>query len=183
MSAVARVTAAYAAIGTAARPEVWITLRPAAEALAEAAAVDAAVTAGRQLPLAGLVAAVKDNIDVAGLPTTAAAPSYAYRPARDATCVARLRAAGAVVIGKTNRPGRHPQPVRRGPQRVGSREDLRRLQRRVGGRGGARPGRFRPRDRHGRLRSRARRPERHRRCQAHAGRHPVYWRGTSVPVT
>jgi allophanate hydrolase len=73
-----------------------------AEALAEAAAVDAAVAAGGQLPLAGLVTAVKDNIDVAGLPTTAAAPSYEYLPVRDATCVARLRQAGAVVIGKTN---------------------------------------------------------------------------------
>ena len=102
MSAVARVTAAYAAIGAARRPEVWITLRPAAEALAEAAAVDAAVTAGGRLPLAGLVAAVKDNIDVVGLPTTAGAPSYEYLPARDAACVARLRRAGAVVIGKTN---------------------------------------------------------------------------------
>jgi allophanate hydrolase len=102
MSAVARVTAAYAAIDAARRPEVWITLRPAAEALAEAAAIDAAVAAGERLPLAGLVAAVKDNIDVAGLPTTAAAPSYEYQPARDATCVARLREAGAVVIGKTN---------------------------------------------------------------------------------
>lgn len=102
MSAVARVTAAYSAIGAARRPEVWITLRPAAAALAEAAAVDAAVTAGERLPLAGLVVAVKDNIDVAGLPTTAGAPSYEYLPARDAACVARLRRAGAVVIGKTN---------------------------------------------------------------------------------
>jgi allophanate hydrolase len=101
-SAVDRVTAAYAAIGAAGRPEVWITLRPAADALAEAAAVDAAVAAGERRPLAGLVAAVKDNIDVAGLPTTAAAPSYEYLPERDATSVARLRAAGAVVIGKTN---------------------------------------------------------------------------------
>ncbi len=102
MSAVARVTAAYASIDAAGRPEVWITLRPAADALAEAAAIDAAVAAGEQLPLAGLVAAVKDNIDVAGLPTTAGAPSYAYLPERDASCVARLRRAGAVVIGKTN---------------------------------------------------------------------------------
>jgi allophanate hydrolase len=102
MNAVARVTAAYASIDAAGRPEVWITLRPAAEALAEAAAIDAAVAAGEQLPLAGLVAAVKDNIDVAGLPTTAGAPSYEYLPALDATSVARLRAAGAVVLGKTN---------------------------------------------------------------------------------
>jgi len=102
VSAVDRVTAAYASIDAVGRPEVWITLRPAAEALAEAAAVDAAVAAGEQLPLAGLVAAVKDNIDVAGLPTTAGAPSYKYLPALDATSVARLRGAGAVVLGKTN---------------------------------------------------------------------------------
>ena len=102
MSAVERVTAAYAAIEAADRPEIWITLRPAAGALAEAEALDARTAAGERLPLAGLVAAVKDNIDVAGLPTTAAAPSYAYLPAMDATAVARLRAAGAVVLGKTN---------------------------------------------------------------------------------
>lgn len=54
------------------------------------------------LPLWGIPFAVKDNIDVAGLPTTAACPAFAYDPARDATVVARLRAAGAIVIGKTN---------------------------------------------------------------------------------
>jgi allophanate hydrolase len=102
MSAVERVRAAYAAIARAGRPEIWITLRPQAQALDEATAIDARVAAGERLPLAGLVAGVKDNIDVAGLPTTAAAPSYAYLPERDATSVARLRAAGAVVIGKTN---------------------------------------------------------------------------------
>jgi allophanate hydrolase len=102
MSAVERVRAAYAAIARAGRPEIWITLRPRAQALDEAAAIDARVAAGERLPLAGLLAGVKDNIDVAGLPTTAAAPSYAYLPERDATSVARLRAAGAVVIGKTN---------------------------------------------------------------------------------
>ena len=55
-----------------------------------------------QLPLYGIPVAVKDNIDVAGLPTTAACPAFAYTPAHDATSVARLRAAGAIVIGKTN---------------------------------------------------------------------------------
>ena len=54
------------------------------------------------LPLWGVPFAVKDNIDVAGLPTTAACPSYAYTPPHDAFCVARLRAAGAITIGKTN---------------------------------------------------------------------------------
>jgi allophanate hydrolase len=102
MSAANRVAAAYSAIDAAARPEVWIALRPEADALAEAAALDARLAAGEHLPLAGLVAAVKDNIDVAGLPTTAGAPSYAYQPAVDATAVARLRAAGVIVLGKTN---------------------------------------------------------------------------------
>jgi allophanate hydrolase len=101
-SSAARVRAAYGRIAEVDRPEVWISLRGSEEALAEAAAVDARVAAGEVLPLAGLVAAVKDNIDVAGLPTTAGAPSYAYRPEVDATVVARLRAAGAVVLGKTN---------------------------------------------------------------------------------
>ncbi|MGQ5634061.1 MULTISPECIES: allophanate hydrolase [unclassified Streptomyces] len=92
----ARVQAAYDRIDDAGRPEIWIHLRPREEVLAEAAGIDPA------LPLAGLVMAVKDNIDVAGLPTTAGAPSYAYEPQADAPAVARLRAAGAVVLGKTN---------------------------------------------------------------------------------
>src|SRR6202012_611099 len=50
----------------------------------------------------GIPVAVKDNIDVAGLPTTAACPAYSYTPTRDAIAVARLRQAGAIVIGKTN---------------------------------------------------------------------------------
>ena len=46
--------------------------------------------------------AVKDNIDVRGMATTAACPAFAYRADADATVVARLRTAGAIVIGKTN---------------------------------------------------------------------------------
>ncbi|QEI05415.1 allophanate hydrolase [Pigmentiphaga aceris] len=62
-----------------------------------------AVAAGADSgPLAGLLAAVKDNIDVAGFPTTAACPSFAYEPTRSATVVERLLAAGASVVGKTN---------------------------------------------------------------------------------
>ncbi len=53
-------------------------------------------------PLWGIPFAVKDNIDVAGMPTTAACPDYAYMPSQDATVVAMLKAAGALVIGKTN---------------------------------------------------------------------------------
>lgn len=54
------------------------------------------------LPLWGLPFAVKDNIDVAGVPTTAGCPDYAYLPTSDATVVERLRAAGAILVGKTN---------------------------------------------------------------------------------
>ncbi|MFI0351158.1 allophanate hydrolase [Actinomadura sp. 9N407] len=92
----ARVRAAYDRIAAVDRPEIWIGLRPRAEVEAEAAATDPA------LPLAGRLLAVKGNIDVRGLPTTAGCPSYAYEPAQDAPVVARLRAAGAVVIGTTN---------------------------------------------------------------------------------
>ncbi|MEH0876054.1 allophanate hydrolase [Pectobacterium cacticida] len=54
------------------------------------------------LPLFGVPFAVKDNIDVAGWPTSAACPAFTYQATQDATAVARLKAAGAVVIGKTN---------------------------------------------------------------------------------
>ncbi|MDD2878276.1 MAG: allophanate hydrolase [Acidiphilium sp.] len=77
-------------------PAVFITLRERADLLAEAALIDPT------LPLAGMVFAVKDNIDVAGLPTTAACPAFSYMPMQDATVVARLRAAGAIPLGKTN---------------------------------------------------------------------------------
>lgn len=103
MTAVERVRAAYAAIEAADRPEVWIFLRAMTDALVDAETVDAAVLAGADLPLAGLTAAVKNNVDVAGLATTAGCPSFATTPATDdAAVVARLRAAGAVVIGATN---------------------------------------------------------------------------------
>ena len=53
-------------------------------------------------PLKGIPFAIKDNIDLAGIPTTAACPAYAYVPKRSATVVARLLAAGAIPLGKTN---------------------------------------------------------------------------------
>ncbi|MFI9840241.1 allophanate hydrolase [Nonomuraea sp. NPDC051941] len=95
-AAVDRIRRAYARIAEVNRPETWITLRPQEETEAEAAAIDPA------LPLAGTLFAVKGNIDVGGLPTTAGCPSYAYLPERDAEVVARLRAAGSVVLGTTN---------------------------------------------------------------------------------
>jgi allophanate hydrolase len=81
---------------------VFITQVSDADLLAAADALVAAHPEPNSLPLWGIPFAVKDNIDVAGLPTTAACPAFAYDPAADATVVARLKAAGAIVIGKTN---------------------------------------------------------------------------------
>jgi allophanate hydrolase len=81
-------------------PAVFISLVDEQDALAEARKLAADGTVN--LPLYGIPIAVKDNIDVRGLPTTAACPAFAYRPAMDAACVARLRQAGAIIIGKTN---------------------------------------------------------------------------------
>ncbi|MFH0177746.1 allophanate hydrolase [Streptomyces cacaoi] len=99
---VSRVRAAYARIEATDRPEIWIDLRPRADVEAEARTLDERLARGERLPLAGRLLAVKGNIDVAGLPTTAGCPAYAYRPADDAPVVARLRAAGALVLGTTN---------------------------------------------------------------------------------
>ena len=111
----------------------------------------------------GWTVAVKDNIDVAGLPTTAGCPSYAYVPDRSAAVVARLVAAGMTVVGKTNLDQfatglvgtRSPHGSPRNPvdaawcrvARVG-----------VGRRRSPGSGRRRPRHRHGRIGSRAGRP-------------------------
>ena len=92
------VARAFARIRAHADPAVFISLRDETEAMAEALALDSK----KSLPLYGVPVAIKDNIDVKGMATTAACPAFAYRPANDATCVARLRAAGAIVIGKTN---------------------------------------------------------------------------------
>jgi aspartyl-tRNA(Asn)/glutamyl-tRNA(Gln) amidotransferase subunit A len=71
--------------------------------LAAARAVDAAVAAGAELPLAGVPVAVKDNICTLDLPTTCGSRLLAgYTSPYEATVVQRLRAAGAVVAGKTN---------------------------------------------------------------------------------
>ncbi|GAA4389067.1 allophanate hydrolase [Tsukamurella soli] len=81
-------------LAAVARPEIFVSTRPQTDIDADLAAA--------QGPLAGLTLAVKDNVDAAGLPTTAGCPSYSYRPRDDAAAVAALRAAGAVVVGKTN---------------------------------------------------------------------------------
>mgnify|MGYP003704539439 CR=1 FL=1 len=85
----------YRRIAAHGDPAIFITLRPEAEVAADAETLPAG-------PLHGIPVAVKDNIDVAGLPTTCACPDYAAVAASDAEVVARLRRAGALVIGKTN---------------------------------------------------------------------------------
>lgn len=85
----------FARIATEGERPVWITLVPQAEALARA-------NAAPRGPLYGIPFAVKDNIDVAGLPTTCACPDFAYVPQRSARVVELLEAAGAILIGKTN---------------------------------------------------------------------------------
>jgi allophanate hydrolase len=75
---------------------VWISLAD------ESAAIDRATAADVSLPLGGVPFAVKDNFDVAGMPTTAGCPSYAYEPENTAPVVQRLLDAGAILIGKTN---------------------------------------------------------------------------------
>lgn len=97
-----RVHAAFATLERAGQPAVWLHLADRADLLAEATTLEERVAAGATLPLAGMMVAVKDNIDVAGMPTTAASPGFSHVPTRDAEAVRRLREAGAVVLGKTN---------------------------------------------------------------------------------
>ena len=79
---------------------IWITLRREEDVLGEALALEA--SGPDRGPLYGLPFAVKDNLDCAGLPTTAACPALAYTPAKSAYAVRRLLDAGALLIGKTN---------------------------------------------------------------------------------
>jgi allophanate hydrolase len=94
------VARSYARIRAHDDPAIFITLRDEAEARSEARALQQA--GDTTLPLYGVPVAIKDNIDVKGMPTTAACPAYSYRPNKDAACVARLREAGAIILGKTN---------------------------------------------------------------------------------
>lgn len=89
----------YDRIAAVADPAMFITLLPQDAVLAAAAALG---PYDPDRPLWGVPFAVKDNIDVAGCLTTAACPAFAYTAAEDAFVVARLKAAGALCIGKTN---------------------------------------------------------------------------------
>jgi allophanate hydrolase len=88
-----------------ARP-IWISTVAPASLRARACALDKLLAAEPERALAspvfGALYGVKDNIDVAGLPTTAACPAFAYEPTQSASVVTTLDAAGAILVGKTN---------------------------------------------------------------------------------
>jgi allophanate hydrolase len=92
--------AALSADRTHADPAIWISRRSDQAVMADAHALEA--QGPRDRPLWGVPFAVKDNIDVAGMQTTAACPGFAYTAGIDAPAVRRLLDAGAVLIGKTN---------------------------------------------------------------------------------
>lgn len=89
-----------ARIGTDDPHHVWIRRLTKAEMLAYADKLQGRNPA--ELPLYGIPFAIKDNIDLAGIPTTAACPDYAYTPEKSATVVQKLIDAGAIPVGKTN---------------------------------------------------------------------------------
>jgi len=89
------------------RPEAWTLVVPASDLHATASALTRELVAQgaaifERKPLFGVPFAVKDNIDIAGLPTSAACPAFAYTPNETAFAVQRLIDAGAILIGKTN---------------------------------------------------------------------------------
>ncbi|HEY2553480.1 MAG TPA: amidase [Streptosporangiaceae bacterium] len=84
-------------------PELRAVIAVSGEARDQAAAADQAITAGQATgPLAGIPVLIKDNVAVSGLPGTAGSPALAAAESGDAHLVGRLRAAGAVIIGKAN---------------------------------------------------------------------------------
>jgi allophanate hydrolase len=89
-----------ARIDTAPDHNVWITRLSRAQVLKYADALTA--RSPKELPLYGVPFAIKDNIDLAGVPTTAACSEFAYTPTASATVVQKLIDAGAIPIGKTN---------------------------------------------------------------------------------
>src|SRR4028119_804072 len=94
------IASVYDQIERYADPAVWIYLAPQAETLERAKALQNLDP--QQLPLYGIPFAIKDNLDWAGVPTTAGCPPFARTPARSSAVVERLCAAGAIAIGKKN---------------------------------------------------------------------------------
>jgi len=90
----------YRRVAATTEHNIWITLLPLEQALSRASHL--ADRDPASMPLYGIPFAIKDNIDLAQVPTTAACPAYAYTPEQSAFVVARLLEAGAIAIGKTN---------------------------------------------------------------------------------
>jgi allophanate hydrolase len=84
----------------------WIYIATNDEIYAQLTTIFQAINSGEKqasdFPLLGVPFAAKDNIDVAGMPTSAGCPAFTYQPTKDATVIAHLKAAGAIVVGKTN---------------------------------------------------------------------------------
>jgi allophanate hydrolase len=97
---VAVVRELYARIAASSDPAIWITLLPLHQVLEQAQVLAACDPAS--LPLYGIPFAIKDNIDLADVQTTAACEEFAYRPSHSAFVVTQLIKAGAMPIGKTN---------------------------------------------------------------------------------
>ncbi len=153
---------------------VWISRVPDELLLDEAAALErrAAAAGIADLPLYGMPFAVKDNIDVAGLPTTAACPEFAYVPGgvgagrRAAAPRRRARRRQDQSRPVRHRPGRRALALWRAAQPVRPGLHPRRIELGLGGGGGGRAGELRARHRHGRLRPGAGRVQQHRRAEA-----------------
>ena len=92
----------YERIAARGEDGVWIHVESEINLLTRAQELEARSEEASELPLYGVPFAVKDNIDVAGVPTTAACPEYAYTPDESAPCVELLLDAGAIFVGKTN---------------------------------------------------------------------------------
>ena len=95
-------TAIHQRIAAHPDPAVWIQRVSHEALLSQADSVEKRRGQGESLPLYGIPFAVKDMIDVAGLPTTAGCPAYSYTAKRTAPAVSRLLKAGAILVGKTN---------------------------------------------------------------------------------
>jgi allophanate hydrolase len=93
---------AYWRIGERGLAPTWIELVPQERARALLERAKARRARGESLPLFGIPFAIKDNLDLGGVPTTAGCPDFAYVPERDALAVAQLIDAGAIPLGKTN---------------------------------------------------------------------------------
>jgi allophanate hydrolase len=81
---------------------IWTCVGDTEQLISVARSLERSFPEGERPPLYGMPFAVKDNIDVGGMPTTVACPDFAYTPRESAPVVERLRAAGALCIGKTN---------------------------------------------------------------------------------